>query len=123
MALRAPWWMFFMFLAASLILLVGWPILTAKTGTEVELAQATMWDMVAPRAEREHLRNVFRGGKGQAEKEYDPRLHDWAHKFPFSKNDTLAIAWAGVDLARNDHLFYRPNISGLLARRVANDFH
>lgn len=80
-------------------------ILTAKTGTEVrrggttegqrrapplpphharargrgraqvELAQATMWDMMAPRAEREHLRNVFRGGKGQAEKEYNARLH------------------------------------------------
>ena len=115
---------------------------------QVELAQATMWDMMAPRSEREHLRNVFRGGKGQAEKEYNARLHgacgsrymtsarplastprylpspaDWAHKFPFSKNGTLAIAWAGVNLAREEGLFYRPNISGLLARPLVNDFY
>lgn len=114
---------------------------------QVELAQATMWDMMAPRAEREHLRNVFRGGKGQAEAEYNPRLHgerrgrcaacvspeltccphttpaDWAHKFPFSKNTTLAIAWAGVRLARDEGLFYRPNITGLLARPIVNDFY
>lgn len=91
----------------------GWlAILTARTGTEVrvlrlvhslapllsrhtsmalgrlqvELAQATMWDMVAPRAEREFLRNVFRGGKGEAEREYNPRLHDWAHSECFSES-------------------------------------
>ena len=45
-----------------------------------------MWDMVAPRSEREFLRNVFRGGKGEAEREYNPRLHDWAHSECFSES-------------------------------------
>ena len=82
-----------------------------------------MWDMVSLRSEREFLRNVFRGGTGQAEAAYDPRLHDWAHKFPFSKNETLAIAWNGVNLSRKEGMFYRPNISGLLARPLVNDFY
>ena len=65
-------------------------LLTARTGTSVELSQATMWDMVAPRSEREHMRNVFRGGDYfRAESAYNYTVHDWAHKFPFSRNTTV----------------------------------
>lgn len=102
----------------------GWlALLTGKARTEVELAQATMWDMVAPRTEREHLRNVFRGGTGKAELEYSYKLHDWAHKWALSKNDTLSLAFAAVDAAHVNGLFYRPNISALMTRRMANDFY
>jgi hypothetical protein len=63
------------FLAASF----GWlGILTATTGTSVELSQATMWDMVQLRTEQEYMRNIFRGGDGRAELAYDYRLHgEW----------------------------------------------
>ena len=101
-------------------------VLTASArcySPQVELAQATIWDMLSLRTEREHLRNVFRGGKGEAEKAYDPLMHDWAHKFPFSKSETLAVAWNGVNLARKDNLFYRPNVSALKARPIVNDFY
>jgi hypothetical protein len=60
------------FLAAAF----GWlGILTATTGTSVELSQATMWDMVQLRTEQEYMRNVFRGGDGRAELAYDYRQH------------------------------------------------
>lgn len=96
-------------------------ILTATTGTEVELAQATIWDMVALRSEREHLRNIFRGHR--AEEAYSYTLHDWAHKFPFSKNTTLAVAWAAVNASRAENLFYQPDIAQLKGRAFANDFY
>jgi hypothetical protein len=102
----------------------GWlALLTAATGTSVELSQATIWDMVAPRSEHEFMRNVFRGGDGRAELEYSYRLHDWAHKFPLTRNTTLATAWRAVHAQRNESRFYRPNIVALRNRTMANDFY
>jgi hypothetical protein len=56
-------------------------------------------------------------------KAYDFTVHDWAHKFALSKNYTLGVAWAAVRAARGSSLFYRPNISALRARPMANDFY
>lgn len=68
----------------------GWlALLMARTGTSVELSQATIWDMVSLRSEHEHTRNVFRGGHGNAELTYNYTLHDWGHKMPFSRNTTV----------------------------------
>lgn len=61
-----------------------------------------MFDMVAPRTEHEHTRNVFRGGNGMAEPAYNYTLHDWAHKFPFSKNTTVRRSRTSVMLCDSE---------------------
>lgn len=81
---------------------------------EVELATSTIYDTVALRSEREHLRNVFDGK--HALTKYDPLLHDWAHSFKYSKPEPRERARAVAARAAADGWFYRPNITALRLR-------